>query len=459
MRYTPVTLLLAFDEQVRRDQAQSAAFLHRRDRRYALDCQQARRRPSLTGWLEHIHPYRSAPTPADDRLRAWRRLSHLLLPVGALLGCLTMLGLLFYDGRQQINVTVIIGFVALQGLLALLTTAQALLGWRPWGRLLTPRGDGGDSALDGLKPQLAACTAHQTALVFALFGWLTLLGLVVVQDLAFGWSTTLRTSADAYAGLVQGLARPWQVLWPAAVPSLELVEQTQFYRLGDTTVAEPARFGDWWPFVSMLWLTYAVLPRLLLAIVARLHLRLRARRLLRLHPGRQSLLHRFATPTVESVGDRRDAQPSDPSTSADTLHSLPDSGAVIGWAGAGAQVTDLLSSLGQVDADRLHAGGTASLEDDRRVIERLAATQTPVIVLTRAWEPPTGELADFLEEARRHGSAERLIALLPVGGEAPLQPASARQLGQWQRFAERQGDSNLWVCRLPEGFGEVRQHG
>lgn len=462
MQKNPVTLLLAFDDQIRRDQAQTAVFLHRRDRRYALNCREQRRKPTMAGWLAHVNPNHPSSQVGDSRLRAWRRLSRLLVPLGALLGVLTMLGLLFYDGRQQINVTVIIGFVALQGLLALATTVQAVVGWRPWGRLLAPRRKqpARATALDDLQPQLAACTAHQTALVFTLFAWLTLMALVVVQDLAFGWSTTLRTSATTYTALVQGLATPWQAFWPDAVPSLALVEQTQFYRLSDNAVAEPARYGDWWPFVSMLWLTYAVLPRLLLSVIARLHLRTRARKLLRQHPGRQAVLHRFAIPTVESTGVTESAPPSPVKTPADPLHSLPACQSLIRWAGAGAPSQTEADSLLAHDGGLIRsAGGTASLEDDRTVIRELATTTDPVILLTRAWEPPTGELADFVRDARAQWSAERLIVLLPIGGEAPLRAADPRQVGQWQRFAERQQDANLWVCRLPAMARGVRQHG
>ncbi|TBW49814.1 DUF2868 domain-containing protein [Marinobacter halodurans] len=462
MRQHPVTLLLAFDDQVRRDQAQSAMFLHRRDRRYALNCQGAGRQPSVAGWLRHIQPHRAPGQGNDRRLRTWRRLSGWLLPVGAVLGILTMLGLLFYDGSQQINITVIIGFVALQGLLALATTVQALVGWRPWGRLLSPRRAAGDAptALDALQPQLAACTAQQMALAFTLFAWLTLMTLVVVQDLAFGWSTTLRTSADSYTALVQALAAPWQHLWPAAYPSLELVTQTQFYRLGDTAINEPARYGDWWPFVSMLWLTYAVLPRLLLALFARLHLRWQARRLLRQHPGRRALRHRFDTPVVESVAAADDSHREAVSQPGSALHNLPPGQALIRWAGTATNSEPAIRGLlAQPDAPVFNAGGTASLAEDQQVIQSLAGHHDPVILLTRAWEPPTGELADFLHDARRAWSKERLIALLPVGGESPLAPASPLQLAQWQRFAERQQDGNLWVCRLPDNTQGVRRHG
>lgn len=49
-----------------------------------------------------------------------------------MLGIVAMAGLLFYDGSQRINVTVILAFVLLQLALALATTLQAVIGWQPW---------------------------------------------------------------------------------------------------------------------------------------------------------------------------------------------------------------------------------------------------------------------------------------------------------------------------------------
>lgn len=461
MSKSPVTLLLDFDDQMRRDQKQSALFLHRRDRRYALDCRSRGQKPTAAGWLNHISPNRPARDKPDPRLQRWRKVSRWLLPAGAVFGVLTMLGLLFYDGSQQINVTVIIGFVALQGLLALFTSGQALVGWRPWGRLISSSraADQPTTSLDLLQPQLAACTAHQTALVFTIFGLFTLLALVVVQDLAFGWSTTLRTSAESYGALVQGLARPWAFIWPAAEPSMALVEQTQFFRLGDPQISEPALYGNWWPFVSMLWLTYAVLPRLLLTLLARIHLRVRARRLLRQHPGRQSLLHRFATPTVETASSNAEASAVPLHQPDNQLHSLPPSNNLIYWAGTGQTIDGPLGLLEGSDTRVFNAGGTATLSEDQAVIRDLDERQGPVILLARAWEPPTGELADFIHEARRSWSASRLLAIVPIGGERPLEPPSPRQLAQWQRFVERQKDANLWICQLPTADLEACQNG
>src|SRR5690554_415017 len=122
----------------------------------------------------------------------WRRINGGFAAAGAVFGVLTMAGLLFYDGGQRINVTVIIAFVLLQLLLALATTVQSLTGWQPWSwlqRRLQAQPPG--TTLAQLQPALMARAAHTGGSLFALTGLLTLLVMLVVQDLAFGWSTTL----------------------------------------------------------------------------------------------------------------------------------------------------------------------------------------------------------------------------------------------------------------------------
>jgi hypothetical protein len=77
---------------------------------------------------------------------------------------------------------------------------------------------------------------------------------------AFGWSTTLQIGAAAYHQLNQAVAWPWHTLWPAAAPDLSLVEQARFFRAGEmASHLNPARWGEWWPFVTMLWLFYVIL--------------------------------------------------------------------------------------------------------------------------------------------------------------------------------------------------------
>lgn len=446
----PLTLLLEFDDQVRRDQHQAPAFLHRRDRKFALEADASDTGPRQ--WLTHLHRLSGRPPgQKDKRLARWHRITFGFISAGALLGILAMLGLLFYDGSGRINMTVFLAFVLLQPGLACATTVQAFIGWRPWGWLVdryTRRSGEIASVLTRLHPQLLARAAHGGGVLFALTGLATLLLLVVVQDLAFGWSTTLDTGAQTYHHWVQTLARPWQALWPAAVPDASLVESTRFFRAGTPQPIDAARWGDWWPFVAMTWISYVLIPRLLLVGLAQIHLKLRARRLLKLHPGLTALRYRMETPILET-GSGEDAthQVAELETQG-TLQPYPDSPVIIRWAGAGDPV---LPDDFAATAERhlLSAGGSATLGDDRRTIQqaRLVLANTPepsAILLTRAWEPPTAELEDFLTLARDQWPEGTLISLVPLATDSHCRP-SQTQFAQWLRFAERQADPRLQV--------------
>lgn len=434
--------LLAFDLQYQRDQQQSPAFIHRRDRRYALDRSEGGP-PDIRHWLARLHAAGgdTGDSSAFPELRFWRRLSTGFVAAGALLGVVTMSGLLFYDGGQQINVTVILGFVLLQLLLALYTAVQGLAGWQPWAPVIHSlqqrlHGQKTSPVLTPLLSPMMARTAQAAGLAFAVTALFTLLVSVVLQDLAFGWSTTLDTSAEAWHRVVSWVAAPWSSWLPEASPSLELVKDTRFFRLdGTETGAGPARWGAWWPFVAMTWLTWAVLPRAVLFAVSAIGLRRRARRALVRHPGYPALLWRMETPAVDTGADTSDSGQL-PSDHRSATVPVPHSPLAVSWAGASAD-----GLLPGIDASLLRAGGNQSLQADRETLARLAAQRTAgqrqLLVITRSWEPPTAELEDFLEDAGKQLPG-LTITLLPVAADPGQRPDEAK-LGQWLRFAERTG--------------------
>ncbi|MCL7942675.1 DUF2868 domain-containing protein [Marinobacter sp. ATCH36] len=452
--------LLEFDEQVQRDSDQSAAFLHRRDRRFALDCRDKGLSPDPELWLQHVRRLR-APLSTDDPMRPWRHLTTGFALVGLITGVLAMLGLLFYEGGQRINLTVILAFVLLQCLLAAITTIQAFAGWQPWGWLLRKfAGANPTGALRPLQPMLMARAAHTGGLMFGIAGLFTLLVLVVIQDLAFGWSTTLKTGSDTYYNLLVTLAAPWQNLWPAAVPDRELVDATRFFRSDNGGTADPALWGRWWPFVAMVWATYVILPRLVLLALAAVHPGMRARRELARHPGRIALQYRMETPALDTGNRHNDAADQPDTSTSGQLHPLPGGQVLIRWAGAGEP--ELPDALAAGYRDIHSAGGNAPLQHDNSVIHTagklLAASSNPAaVVVTRSWEPPTGELADFLREARKSWPATTLIALVPMAAETDQSPP-VHQVSQWLRFAERCGDSRIVVSSPDMTSPETRIH-
>lgn len=438
-----LTRLLDFDDQFRRDSQQPQAFLHRRDRRFAQQ-QQAQKRPlTVTAWLAELHALNDQRQRDghDPRLRRWRQARWIFAALGAVLGAAFMAGLLVYDGSRQINVTLLLVLIALQLAFAVLTSLQAWLGWQPWSSLLGRTGEDGDP-LQSLRPALSARIAHTGGLLFALSGLLTLLVMVLVQDLAFGWSTTLQASSHSYHQLVTLIALPWQALWPDAVPSAELVAASQYYRLGQGSATNPALLGTWWPFVLMAWLTYVLLPRAVLLLLAALQLRWQAAAALRRHPGYASLLFRFESPWVETRGE--DEAPREPAPVQVSLAPLPASATLIHWAGAGHGSSALVSNLSRDGAPlQLRAGGNSSLEEDAAALRQAGERREPVILIARGWEPPTAELSDFVQDARVQWPAGTLLALVPLADEQGEALKDAGLLAQWQRFVERQNDSLL----------------
>lgn len=466
MADTRVRRLLAFDRQIRVDRSQSPVFLHRRDRRFALNCQDENRVPSVDHWLEHLarvgqagmadrrRPPGHTPGVPEPSLTRWRRLLTGFIFAGVIAGVISMAGLLYYEGGQRINLTLLLAFAALQCLLALVTVVQSTVNWQPWRVLLRRLGLSGRDALQApltpLMPALMARVAHAGGLCFGLAGVATLLVLVIIQDLAFGWSTTLNTGAGGYHQLLSALAWPWHQLWPAAVPDLELVEATRFFRAGaGAGVANPALWGQWWPFVAMVWLVYIVLPRLAGLGLAQLQLQVRAERALADHPGMVALAYRMETPTVDTGNDHHDAADSPDQQTALRCQALPDSQILIYWAGADEpEPPDSLTAGHLLTAT---AGGQRSLAQDQHTIERCTdilknQPRPAVTLITRAWEPPIAELEDFITLALEQWPKKTRIALLPVASD-PIQVTSPAQLNQWLRFVERLDKKRVCVSQ------------
>ena len=454
--------LMAFDRQARLDREQSPVFIHRRDRRFALDCHDQNQTPSVDRWLNHLQRVgqpgaansKSSPTLTPDQrqlLERWRRLQLAFALVGMITGVLTMVGLLYYEGGERINLSFLLAFAALQCLLAIVTLVQSFSHWQPWHWVPKRLGLGSrDSPLTPLMPIMMARVAHTGGLCFGLAGVVTLLLLVTVQDLAFGWSTTLSTSAEGYHRMLSVVAWPWQQLWPTAVPDLSLVEATRFFRAGaGGAQTNPEIWGNWWPFVVMVWLVYVIVPRLAGLALAQIQLPFRSRRALARHPGMVALTYRLETPTVDTGNDHQDAEDSPEQQTQMQCQPLPDSQVLICWAGA--DIPELPDSLSAGHMLNVSVGGQQSLAEDQQTIERcaelLAKLPRPAVTLVvRAWEPPIAELQDFIELALDRWPEQTRLAILPLAYE-PMKMVDPKQLGQWLRFTERLDDQRVCISQ------------
>ncbi|PLY16843.1 MAG: hypothetical protein C0631_01690 [Sedimenticola sp.] len=312
-----------------------------------------------------------------------------------------------------------------------------------------PRGIAVPAALRPLLKHTILTLGQQLSLLFAIGMLLAFLLYLLVTDLAFGWSSTLNLTGDLVHQMTSLIAWPWQQVWPAAVPSAELIEQTHYFRSAPFSAEQPALFGQWWRFLLMCLLVYVVIPRLITATLYRLQLKGMQRSVLNSDALISGLLQRLSTELIDHEAEQVEQLdiPAAPASAAPATIAYPQ---IISW---GIWPDELIGSLHKhLDADQ-SAVYWASIDSPDKIDSTLTALQAlpdrQTLLLCKGWEPPTGELADFCQQL---GELRTRLFLWPV----PLAGMSdARQqtlIQSWQAFMRQLPDPfHLITEPLAEG--------
>lgn len=225
--------------------------------------------------------------------------------------------------------------------------------------------------------------------------------LLLLTDLAFGWSSTLLDNSGEFLKIVQFVSLPWQAVWPEAVPSAGLMETTRFIRIEpESRGIESA--GDWWRFLMASLICYNLLPRVLLG----LGVYLRWRQL------------SVALPSLTQAGSSGHYQPAS--------NKLRESSHA-DWLSASELSWELPGASG-------HGFGLGPWEADKQALEAVLEQQ-PQKLLWRvnASRSPVGELADLVQMARECGVEEQgLVAVSDSGTRRE------RHIASWRNFCQRQ---------------------
>jgi hypothetical protein len=484
--FTPIQKLFQLQRQISRDSEVAEDELHKRDRKLALEA--AEQPDQLSYWLSSL-------TTADDKAllgqveSGLRLVSFGMIVLGLLLGSLTVAGLFQYDGAGRVDlVWLLVVFVVLQLLFVLLTviallpgssSAQQMLAWFSPARLqrlflrLAPEVErraiaqllGRNQKLFGQMGKWQLFSWSQLfGVAFNSAALITLFVLIAVKDIAFGWSTTLSVEPEVVLQITNLLSWPWQSWLPSEVPSLSLVEASRYFRLQELTAStvQPELLGQWWGFLMLCLFFYGLLPRLFLMLFCRHKLGKAITRTLHYFPGRQAILDRLNSAIIETqaeneietevthapfeVDERRQEK-------REAFSSKPI--ILINWSHFELTEEPFLTAIQQAGRFSIkasyEAGTNCSLDVDSQVIQSIAETthEEPIGILVKSWEPPLGELADFIEELRGVISPERAIWLLPVSVESGrlVQP-EPRDSEEWQRFAKSLVDPWLSVSSI-----------
>nr|WP_269468634.1 DUF2868 domain-containing protein [Alteromonas sp. ASW11-130] len=241
-------------------------------------------------------------------------------------------------------------------------------------------------------------------LAYSLAGILTLLILLLATDINFVWRSTLLTASDIYP-ILKFVASPWW-FWESAQPTIELLEHTQDSRL--TQLYEtPSNLAQWWPFILATQIFYTFILRGLLLVISRSIIK-------------RKMDSDFEQQLHQRINQNKRRQP-ERFVLAEVNHQLPSSYAVVNWSALpDAIVSQLEVATGH---QKLMAGPLAS-EAEQNQAEQYSQSK---LVLVKAWEPPLGELQDFLQ----HGQG----FLYPVNyHKQHVRDADKKHLDEWRRF-------------------------
>jgi hypothetical protein len=404
----------------------------------------------LKSWIVE-HRY-LLPTPLlGQKVGRYMRYATLsVVMVSLFLGIISGVALLSYSGSSPINV---LYFLVAILVLPIVTMSLSLLAmvrakgvdsrlihispafWMQNIILLLPQKSREIFANLHINPLLANWLilrrSQEMAFAFSLGLFVALLGVISSEDIAFGWSSTLHITAQELHHLFSLIALPWSGLLPQAIPPLELIEKSHYFRLGGVLssdmIESASLLGEWWKFLAMTTLFYALFLRWLLMLWIGRGLQQVIDRVTLTIGGVDSMLEEMRRPliTTEAIDSEVKLDSSSDIGVSSTLSLEYSYKIAIGWA------MDMDTILLHNDREAIsvehiyEAGGSHSLEDDSSVID---SSSGDVLLYVKSWEPPTMDFVDFLLPLAQNSIS---VTLYPVGASQDSYKATDKFYDIW----------------------------
>jgi len=420
----------------------------------------------LVAWQEEYSKTLKKPTIGDTFSGYLYGLTLTLVSIAFILGFFSGIGLLAYSGHEPVNVVYFMTMVIFVPLLTMSLTllsmlransAQSLLVhispayWMEKLLSLLPHKIQGDIKDLKINPLLLNWIiikrSQMIALFFSLGLLIALLAMVVTKDIAFAWSTTLHITPQAFHDFLNTLAFPWREIFPSAVPSVELIEQSQYFRLGDRLsekmINNASKLGEWWKFLAMATLFYALFLRFLMYLLASFGFHRAIGKSFLSLAGANKLLREMNEPIITTTASNEEAV-FIPSTEnyAQIIHQLDTSYDIVqGWAISKEKLVVLSDSMHVIAPKFFEVGGTNSLAEDKEIISK---SHGEVLFFVKGWEPPTMDFVDYLEAL---SSKVNKVIVVPVGTAKKHYVVEAMYVDIWDRKLTEINKANVWLKR------------
>jgi len=275
--------------------------------------------------------------------------------------------------------------------------------------------------------QLRALKQHQlldrwiafiSQLIGLSFGLGCLSAFIVVllfSDVSFVWRSTLLNAQDVYPFLA-ALAWPWQFIESAQpIKEVLIASQELRYLPSDKPSVD---YGTWWQFLFVAQIFYGIIPRLIGTLWTKWVFN-------------QAFKTHIADNTVLSPLVNQQPIDIELAPISDNRPQL-DNYNVICWLSL--PPTMMERAINNFSSPQMIYQAGFHGDDEQAAID----DPLPQLVLVAAWEPPLGELADFL--ARGQG------VIMPLDfNQNSWQPLAKRDVDEWQRFAQSQPNWTLFI--------------
>ncbi len=417
----------------------------------------------LEAWTQ-AHRQRLTPPLLSDKVDHLLYMATLLLAaIAFVVGLFSGVGLLSYSGKEPVNLVYFLSMVVFLPLVTMSMTLFAMMRANRTKNLLVhispafwmerivtlvfKKEEEWDTF--AFNPRvfnwLIIKRSQLLALAFSVGLLVALLGVVATRDIAFAWSTTLELSDTQFHTFLETIALPWKVWLPSAVPSLELVAQSHYFRLGgklsETMVAHAALLGTWWKFLAMATLFYAVVLRSIFYLLASWGLKRALREALLTLEGATLLLRDMNEPLVSTRAQDEEPLFAQPRSDYARLVTQFDGhyDHIHGWSLSKAQLGVICDALGISASECKEVGGNNTLETDRKIVEKSSGD---VLLLVKAWEPPT---MDFVDHLLLLASKATKVTVAPIGTDAQGFTPSPKEVAVWVRKIAALDQSNVWI--------------
>jgi hypothetical protein len=444
---------------------------HEENRLFALKREHLLKKPKamLLLWL-NSHAFRIPKVISSEKFLGHIGVATNFLGLFAIvIGFFTGMGLLSYSGQEPVNIVYYLFFAMIFPLTSMMLTLLSIFSrgkFLNFFTLLSPLYwiekififFSFKQQFDLLKESISAKLQkwiflkrlQLLSLLFSIGLFISLIFMVISQDIAFSWSTTLDISSESFHEFLITLALPWREVLPSTIPSLELVEMSQHYRLGvrldNAMVAHAEKLGAWWKYLAIATFFYAIVLRSLFYLFTTYTLqKVLEQEFLNLH-GVHRLLREFRTPFVSTkapkVEQHLKIQEETKSHIKEFVELVEESYThIIGWNFSSDEII-LVNDSKNLNAFFIDSvGGNHTFEEDEK---RAKGAKDRVLLYVKSWEPPTMDFVDFLEELI-HNKKVKEIEVLLLGTLENGYNYSQKELTIWNRKIEGLGSKKVWV--------------